>query len=346
VIAIATGIPASKMLETEREKILNMGDDLRDRVVGQDEAVDVVTEAIQRSRAGLNDPTKPIASLVFLGPTGVGKTELCKALAQYMFDTEDALVRIDMSEYMEKHTVSRLLGSPPGYIGYDEGGQLTNAIRRKPYSVILFDEMEKAHPDVFNVMLQMLDDGRLTDSKGNHVNFSNCVIIFTSNVGSQDIIDLNGSTEVAAQEMMRERVTDAMRQKFRPEFLNRLDEYVIFNSLSKKDLRGIVILEAKRLESRLADKKITMELTDSALDYLTDVGFDPVYGARPLKRTIQRELETRIAQAILRGDVRDGDTIYVNAGDDGISIADSPTSVTDGASDAAAEPSIESGAFD
>jgi len=346
VIAIATGIPASKMLETERDKILNMGDDLRDRVVGQDEAVDVITEAIQRSRAGLNDPTKPIASLVFLGPTGVGKTELCKALAQYMFDTEDALVRIDMSEYMEKHTVSRLLGSPPGYIGYEEGGQLTNAIRRKPYSVILFDEMEKAHPDVFNVMLQMLDDGRLTDSKGTHVNFSNCVIIFTSNVGSQDIIDLNGSTEAAAQETMRERVTDAMRQKFRPEFLNRLDEYVIFNSLSKKDLRGIVKLEVRRLESRLADKKITMELTDSALDYLTDVGFDPVYGARPLKRTIQRELETRIAQAILRGDVRDGDTIYVNAGDDGISIADSPTSVTDGASDAAAEPSIESGAFD
>ena len=313
------------MLESERDRILTMGEKLRERVVGQDDAVSVITEAIQRSRAGLNDPTKPIASLVFLGPTGVGKTELCKALAEFMFDTEDAIIRIDMSEYMEKHTVSRLIGSPPGYVGYDEGGQLTNAVRRKPYSVILFDEMEKAHPDVFNIMLQLLDDGRLTDSKGNHVNFSNTVVIFTSNVGSQDILDLNGSTDEESQEIMRERVTSAMKEKFRPEFLNRLDEYVIFNSLSKQNLRGIVKLEARRLENRLADKKITMELKDSALDYLADVGFDPVYGARPLKRTIQRELETTIAQAILRGDVKDGDTVVVEGGMNGISISNFPT---------------------
>lgn len=325
VIAVWTGIPANRMLESERDRILTMGEKLRERVVGQDDAVSVITEAIQRSRAGLNDPTKPIASLVFLGPTGVGKTELCKALAEFMFDTEDAIIRIDMSEYMEKHTVSRLIGSPPGYVGYDEGGQLTNAVRRKPYSVILFDEMEKAHPDVFNIMLQLLDDGRLTDSKGNHVNFSNTVVIFTSNVGSQDILDLNGSTDEESQEIMRERVTSAMKEKFRPEFLNRLDEYVIFNSLSKQNLRGIVKLEARRLENRLADKKITMELKDSALDYLADVGFDPVYGARPLKRTIQRELETTIAQAILRGDVKDGDTVVVEGGMNGISISNFPT---------------------
>lgn len=329
MIAVWTGIPASRMLDSERDRILRMGDVLRDRVVGQDEAVDVITEAIQRSRAGLNDPTKPIASLVFLGPTGVGKTELCKALAEFMFDTEEAMIRIDMSEYMEKHTVSRLVGSPPGYVGYEEGGQLTNAVRRKPYSVILFDEMEKAHPDVFNIMLQMLDDGRVTDSKGNVVNFSNTVVIFTSNVGSQDILDLDGRTDAEAQETMRERVTNAMREKFRPEFLNRLDEYIIFNSLSKDNLRGIVKLEAKRLESRLADRKITMELKQSALDYLADVGFDPVYGARPLKRTIQRELETTIAQAILRGEINDGDTILVEGGDDGISITKSATATTE-----------------
>jgi len=320
VIAVWTGIPASRMLEGERERILHMDEKLRERVVGQDEAIGVITEAIQRSRAGLNDPTKPIASLVFLGPTGVGKTELCKALASFMFDTEEAMIRIDMSEYMEKVSVSRLIGSPPGYVGYEEGGQLTNAVRRKPYSVILFDEMEKAHPDVFNIMLQLLDDGRLTDSKGNVVNFSNTVVIFTSNVGSQDIIDLNGATDQQSQELMRSRVTSAMKEKFRPEFLNRLDEYVIFNSLSKNNLRGIVVLEAKRLESRLADRKITMELKESAVDYLTDVGFDPIYGARPLKRTIQRELETNIAQAILRGDIKDGDTVIVEGGADGILI--------------------------
>jgi ATP-dependent Clp protease ATP-binding subunit ClpB len=237
-----------------------------------------------------------------------------------MFDTEDAIIRIDMSEYMEKHTVSRLVGAPPGYVGYDEGGQLTDAVRRKPYSVVLFDEMEKAHPDVFNIMLQLLDDGRVTDSKGNHVNFRNTIVIFTSNVGSQDILDLGGLSDPESQEIMKERVTNAMKDRFKPEFLNRLDEYVIFNSLSKKDLRGIVKLEVKRLEKRLADRKITMNLTESALDYLADVGFDPVYGARPLKRAIQRELETATARGILRGDFSDGDTIMVTGKTDGLVI--------------------------
>jgi len=315
VVAVWTGIPPEKMMETERDRILTMGDKLRERVVGQDEAIEVVTEAIQRSRAGLNDPSKPIASLIFLGPTGVGKTELCKALSEFMFDSEDTLIRIDMSEYMEKHTVSRLLGAPPGYVGYDEGGQLTDAVRRKPYSVLLFDEMEKAHPDVFNIMLQLLDDGRLTDSKGNAVNFRNTICIFTSNIGSRDILDLGQSGEIGDQELMKERVTNAMKDHFKPEFLNRIDEYVIFNSLSKKDLRGIVKIETKRLGKRLEDRAMHLSITDTALDYLADVGFDPVYGARPLKRTIQRELETPVARGILKGEFDDKDTILVDEKD-------------------------------
>ena len=241
-----------------------------------------------------------------------GKTELCKALSEFMFDSEDALIRIDMSEYMEKHTVSRLLGAPPGYVGYDEGGQLTDAVRRKPYSVLLFDEMEKAHPDVFNVMLQLLDDGRLTDSKGHVVNFRNTICIFTSNVGSQDILDLNGSSEAGDQEIMRQRVTQAMKDRFKPEFLNRIDEYVIFNSLNKQDLRQIVQLETKRLEKRLEERQIHLAVKDAAFDFLADVGFDPVYGARPLKRTIQRELETVVARGILSGLFGDGDTVVVD----------------------------------
>lgn len=319
VVAVWTGIPPDKLLETERDRILNMGDNLRNRVIGQDDAIQVLTEAVQRSRAGLNDPSKPIASLIFLGPTGVGKTELCKALSEFMFDSEEALIRIDMSEYMEKHTVSRLLGAPPGYVGYDEGGQLTDAVRRKPYSVLLFDEMEKAHPDVFNVMLQMLDDGRLTDSKGNAVNFRNTICIFTSNIGSQDILDITGDSAEAKAEM-RSRVTSAMRDHFRPEFLNRIDEYVIFNSLGKPELREIVKLEVKRLEKRLADKRITLQISDPALDYLADVGFDPVYGARPLKRTIQRELETVIARGILAGSYGDGDTIIVDMANERLAV--------------------------
>jgi ATP-dependent Clp protease ATP-binding subunit ClpB len=311
VVAIWTGIPPNKLMETERERILNMGEKMKERIVGQDEAVQFVTEAVQRSRAGLSDPNKPIASFIFLGPTGVGKTLLCKALAEFMFDSEDALIRFDMSEYMEKHTVSRLVGAPPGYVGYDEGGQLTDAIRRKPYSVILFDEIEKAHPDVFNIMLQLLDDGRLTDSKGTTVNFRNTICIFTSNIGSQDILDLNGSSDIGDQEIMRARVTQAMKEHFRPEFLNRIDEYIIFNSLDKASLRNIVKLEAKRLEKRLEERQIQLVLSEEALDFLADVGFDPVYGARPLKRTIQRELETVIARGILAGEFFDGDTIVV-----------------------------------
>jgi len=309
IISVWTGIPANKMLDSEKNKVLAMQDTLRERVVGQDEAIDVVSQAIQRSRAGLNDPSKPIASLIFLGPTGVGKTELAKSLSEFMFDTEEALIRIDMSEYMEKHTVSRLLGAPPGYVGYDEGGQLTDAVRRRPYSVLLFDEMEKAHPDVFNVMLQMLDDGRLTDSKGRSVDFKNCVIIFTSNIGSQDIIDLEGQDE----ELMKTRVFNAMKENFKPEFLNRIDDTVIFNSLSKENLRGIVVLEVDKLEKRLAERSIETIITEAALDTMTDLGFDPVYGARPLKRAIQRELETKVAKGILRGDFNDGDEIMIDS---------------------------------
>ena len=320
VVAVWTGIPPGKLLETERERILKMGDKLRERVIGQDEAISLVTEAVQRSRAGLNDPSKPIGSLIFLGPTGVGKTELCKALAEFMFDTEDALIRIDMSEYMEKHSVSRLIGAPPGYIGYDEGGQLTDAVRRKPYSVLLFDEMEKAHPDVYNVMLQLLDDGRVTDSKGTTVNFRNTICIFTSNVGSQEILDLEGSSDPAAQEMMRERVTKAMKENFKPEFLNRIDEFVIFNSLNKSNLREIVKIETKKLEKRLSERQIRLVLSESALDFLADVGFDPVYGARPLKRTIQRELETTVARGILGGEFSDGDNIMVDVANERLSV--------------------------
>ena len=310
IISKWTGIPISKLVESEREKLLHLEDELHQRVVGQNEAVTAVADAIQRSRAGLADPNRPTASFIFLGPTGVGKTELGKALAAYLFDTEDALVRIDMSEYMEKHAVSRLIGAPPGYVGYEEGGQLTEAIRRRPYSVILFDEIEKAHPDVFNVMLQILDDGRVTDSQGRTVDFKNTIIIMTSNIGSQFILDIAG--DETRYEEMRSRVMDAMRNSFRPEFLNRIDEIIIFHGLSKSELRYIVQLQIKRLQERLRDRKMSLKLSESALDFLAEVGYDPVYGARPLKRAIQRELETQIAKSILRGDFNDGDTIYVD----------------------------------
>ncbi|HEY9814032.1 MAG TPA: AAA family ATPase, partial [Candidatus Sericytochromatia bacterium] len=310
IISKWTGIPISKLVESEREKLLHLEDELHERVVGQHEAVTAVADAIQRSRAGLADPNRPTASFIFLGPTGVGKTELGKALAAYLFDTEEALVRIDMSEYMEKHAVSRLIGAPPGYVGYEEGGQLTEAIRRRPYSVILFDEIEKAHPDVFNVMLQILDDGRVTDSQGRTVDFKNTIIIMTSNIGSQFILDIAG--DETRYEEMRSRVMDAMRNSFRPEFLNRIDEIIIFHGLSKAELRYIVQLQIKRLQERLRDRKMFLKLSESALDFLAEVGYDPVYGARPLKRAIQRELETQIAKSILRGDFNDGDTIYVD----------------------------------
>jgi ATP-dependent Clp protease ATP-binding subunit ClpB len=307
IISKWTGIPISKLVESEKEKLLHLEEELHQRVIGQDEAVTAVADAIQRSRAGLADPNRPIASFIFLGPTGVGKTELGKALAAYLFDTEEAMVRIDMSEYMEKHAVSRLIGAPPGYVGYDEGGQLTETVRRRPYSVILFDEIEKAHADVFNIMLQILDDGRLTDSQGHRVDFKNAVIIMTSNIGSQYLLDVNSDYE-----QMRSRVMDALRANFRPEFLNRIDETIIFKGLEKEELGQIVRLQVRRLEERLAERKMSLKLSDAAIDFLAEVGYDPVYGARPLKRAIQRELETQIAKAILRSEFADGDTIFVD----------------------------------
>jgi ATP-dependent Clp protease ATP-binding subunit ClpB len=310
IISKWTGIPVSKLVASEMEKLLHLEDELHQRVVGQDEAVTAVADAIQRSRAGLADPNRPIASFIFLGPTGVGKTELAKALASYMFDTEDAMVRIDMSEYMEKHAVARLIGAPPGYVGFEEGGQLTEAIRRRPYAVILFDEIEKAHPDVFNIMLQILDDGRLTDSQGRTVDFRNSVVIMTSNVGSQFILDLAGDDE--KYDLMRDRVMEAMRSNFRPEFLNRVDELIIFHSLRQEQLKSIVKLQIQRLERRLGDRKMSLTLSEDALDWVAQVGYDPVYGARPLKRAIQKELETPIAKGILRGDFVNGDRIYAD----------------------------------
>ncbi|OLP20280.1 ATP-dependent chaperone ClpB [Leptolyngbya sp. 'hensonii'] len=308
IISKWTGIPLNKLVESEKEKLLHLEEELHQRVVGQAEAVTAVADAIQRARAGLADPNRPTASFIFLGPTGVGKTELGKALAAYLFDTEEAMVRIDMSEYMEKHSVSRLIGAPPGYVGYEEGGQLTEAIRRRPYAVILFDEIEKAHPDVFNIMLQILDDGRVTDSQGHTVDFKNSVIIMTSNVGSQFILDVSG--DESRYDEMQSRALEALRNSFRPEFLNRIDEIIIFHTLQRSELREIVKLQVKRLEQRLSDRKMALKLSDAALDFLADVGYDPTYGARPLKRAIQRELETQIAKAILRGEFDDGDTIY------------------------------------
>jgi len=313
IISKWTGIPISKLVESEMQKLLHLEDELHQRVIGQDEAVTAVADSIQRSRAGLADPNRPIASFIFLGPTGVGKTELAKALAAYLFDTEEAMVRIDMSEYMEKHAVSRLIGAPPGYVGYDEGGQLTEAIRRRPYAVILFDEIEKAHPDVFNILLQVLDDGRITDAQGHTVDFKNTIIIMTSNIGSQYILDVAGDDD--RYEEMRSRVVEAMRSQFRPEFLNRVDEFIIFHGLQKSELRNIVKLQTLRLEKRLADRKMSLKLTDAAIDFVAEVGYDPVYGARPLKRAIQKELETAIAKAILRGDFHNGDTIFVDVGE-------------------------------
>ncbi|MBW4476347.1 MAG: ATP-dependent chaperone ClpB [Tolypothrix brevis GSE-NOS-MK-07-07A] len=328
VISKWTGIPISKLVESEKEKLLQLEDELHHRVVGQNEAVTAVADAIQRSRAGLADPNRPIASFIFLGPTGVGKTELAKALAAYLFDTEEALVRIDMSEYMEKHAVSRLIGAPPGYVGYDEGGQLTETIRRRPYAVLLFDEIEKAHPDVFNIFLQILDDGRVTDAKGHKVDFKNTIIIMTSNIGSQYILDVAGDD--SHYDEMRHRVMEAMRNSFRPEFLNRIDETIIFHALQKQELRHIVQLQVERLRQRLSDRKISLKLSDYALDFLAEVGYDPVFGARPLKRAIQRELETQIAKAILRGEFNDGDTIFVDVQNERLSFNRLPAEVFTG----------------
>ena len=311
VVSRATGIPVAKMMEGERQKLLHMKDALEERVVGQDEAVKRVAETILRSRAGLSDPNRPYGSFLFLGPTGVGKTELTKALAQFLFDTEDALVRIDMSEFMEKHSVARLIGAPPGYVGYEEGGYLTEAVRRHPYSVILLDEVEKAHPDVFNVLLQVLDDGRMTDGQGRTVDFKNTVIVMTSNLGSSEIQEMIGES----RESVKNAVMTEVREHFRPEFINRIDEIVIFNSLGSETIRRIAAIQLKSLQARVAAQDVTLEVTDEAMAELAEVGFDPHYGARPLKRAIQDHIENRLAMVMLEGSAGPGDTIRVGAKD-------------------------------
>ncbi|MBA0614489.1 hypothetical protein Godav_014781, partial [Gossypium davidsonii] len=313
VVSKWTGIPVSKLQQSEREKLLYLEEVLHKRVVGQDPAVRSVAEAIQRSRAGLSDPRRPIASFMFMGPTGVGKTELAKALASYLFNTEEALVRIDMSEYMEKHAVSRLIGAPPGYVGYEEGGQLTETVRRRPYAVILFDEIEKAHGDVFNVFLQILDDGRVTDSQGRTVSFTNTVIIMTSNVGSQYILNSDEDTpKDLAYETIKQRVMEAARAIFRPEFMNRVDEYIVFQPLDREQISSIVRLQLERVQNRIADRKIKLQVTDSAIQLLGNLGYDPNYGARPVKRVIQQNVENELAKGILRGEFKDEDTILVD----------------------------------
>ena len=312
IVSKWTGIPVAKMLESEREKLLHMEDVLHEQVIGQEEAVSAVANAIRRSRAGLSDPKRPNGSFLFLGPTGVGKTELCKALARFLFDTEDAMVRIDMSEFMEKHAVARLIGAPPGYVGYEEGGYLTEAVRRKPYSVILLDEVEKAHPDVFNVLLQVLDDGRLTDGQGRTVDFRNTVIVMTSNLGS-DVIQEHSRREDYAG--LKTAVMYVLSQHFRPEFLNRVDETVVFHPLGREAITRIARLQMAYLDERLSDRELTLTLTDAALDFLAEAGFDPVYGARPLKRAVQQRLENPLAQAILSGQFGPGDAVIVDAKD-------------------------------
>ena len=312
VVARWTGIPVSRLMEGEVQKLLQLEEQLHQRVVGQEEAVRAVADAVIRARSGLKDPNRPIGSFIFLGPTGVGKTEVGRALAECLFDDESAMIRLDMSEYMEKHTVARLIGAPPGYVGYEEGGQLTEAVRRRPYSVILFDEIEKAHHDVFNVLLQILDDGRLTDGQGRTVDFKNTVVIMTSNVGSPIILAYRGGTDPEAHARMREEVLEALRQQFRPEFLNRVDEIVVFHALSREQLKQIVDIQLARLRSRLTERKIELTLSDRALEHFATAGYDPVYGARPLKRLLQRELETTLGRRLLAGEIRDNSRVAVD----------------------------------
>ena len=326
IISRWTGIPVAKLTESERNKTLHLDEELHKRVVGQDDGVTKVTEAIIRSKAGIKDPTKPIGSFMFLGPTGVGKTELAKALAASLFDDENNMVRLDMSEYMEKYSVSRLIGAPPGYVGYDEGGQLTEAVRRKPYSVVLFDEVEKAHPDVFNVLLQVLDDGRITDSQGRTVDFKNTIIIMTSNLGSQELlegIEADGSISTECED----RVMNELKGHFRPEFLNRLDEIIMFKPLTKDNIGHIINLLMDDLNKRLVEKEIKVELTDSAKKFITDNGYDPIYGARPLKRYLQKHVETLAAKLILGDGVRTGDTILIDEKDGQLSASTVPAAV-------------------
>ena len=325
IVSKWTGIPVSKMLEGEKEKLLRMEEEVNQRVVGQDEAVHSVSNAIRRSRAGLSDPNRPNGSFLFLGPTGVGKTELTKALATFLFDTEDAMVRVDMSEFMEKHSVARLIGAPPGYVGYEEGGYLTEAVRRKPYSVILLDEVEKAHPDVFNVLLQVLDDGRLTDGHGRTVDFRNTVIVMTSNLGSQVIQEMAGEENYSN---MKSAVMDIVGQHFRPEFINRVDDVVVFHPLGAEQIRSITQIQIQYLKARLLDRDLNLDITDAALDFLGSSGYDPVYGARPLKRAIQHNIENPLAQEILSGKFVPGDTIFIDNKDDGLVFEKKKSNVT------------------
>ncbi|HIA55482.1 MAG TPA: AAA family ATPase, partial [Candidatus Melainabacteria bacterium] len=320
IISKWTGVPVTKLLEGEVQKLLRLEEHLHQRVIGQEEAIEVVSNGVRRARAGLKDPGRPIGSFLFLGPTGVGKTELAKALAEFLYDDEQAMVRIDMSEYQERHTVARLIGAPPGYIGHDEGGQLTEAVRRRAYSCVLFDEIEKAHADVFNVLLQVLDEGHLTDSRGRQVDFKNTVIIMTSNIGSQHILDYQLKSAVSGDDsypQMREKVLEALREHFRPEFLNRIDETVVFHALKPEELKRIVDIQLAYLNRRLADRKMHLTATEGAEEWLAKTGYDPMYGARPLKRLIQKEIENPLSLHILQGDFMDGDTITVEAAPDG-----------------------------
>jgi ATP-dependent Clp protease ATP-binding subunit ClpB len=328
VVSRWTGIPVDKMLEGEREKLLRMEDELHKRVISQDQAVVAVSNAVRRSRAGLQDPNKPMGSFLFLGPTGVGKTELAKALAEFLFNDDNAVLRIDMSEYMEKHAVSRLIGAPPGYVGYEEGGVLTEAVRRRPYQIILFDEIEKAHPDVFNILLQVLDDGRLTDGHGRTVDFRNTIIIMTSNLGA-DALASGDAGEIS--EAQRDMVMNAVRGHFRPEFINRIDEIVFFKRLGRAEIDHVVDIQMSRLSKLLADRKIKVELADAARTWLSNRGYDPVYGARPLKRLIQKELQDPLARLVLEGKVTDNSVVKVDVEGDALSINGVPNAFAKGA---------------
>jgi ATP-dependent Clp protease ATP-binding subunit ClpB len=325
VVSRWTGIPVSRLMEGEVEKLVHMEERLHERIVGQDEAVAAVSNALRRSRAGLSDPNRPIGSFLFLGPTGVGKTELARALAEFMFDSEQAMVRLDMSEYMEKHTVARLIGAPPGYVGYEEGGQLTEAVRRRPYAVILLDEIEKAHADVFNVLLQIMDGGRLTDGQGRTVDFTNTILIMTSNVGSQFIV------AEADEEKMREEIEEVLAATFKPEFLNRIDDVVIFRRLTREDISRIVELQVAQLTARVRERGIEIELTDDARTLLGNLGYDPTYGARPLKRVIQKQLVDKLALRILEGEFEEGDVVRIDAADGELTFEKAPARVAEAA---------------
>jgi ATP-dependent Clp protease ATP-binding subunit ClpB len=316
IVSKWTGIPVSKMLQSERQKLLLIERELHKRVIGQEDAVTAVSEAVKRSRAGMGDEKRPIGSFIFLGPTGVGKTELARALAEYLFDDEDAMIRIDMSEYMESHTVSRLVGAPPGYVGYEEGGQLTEAVRRKPFAVVLLDEIEKAHPDVFNILLQILDDGRLTDSKGHTVNFKNTIIIMTSNIGAQmiqaEMAKMDGTGRDAVLSGLQEKLFQLLKQQVKPEFLNRIDEIILFTPLTREDLKKIVLIQFERIRATAMRQRINLTITDAALEWIANAGFDPAFGARPLKRVMQRKITNKISELILSGAVQEGEEVAID----------------------------------